>query len=308
MRRSHRSMINFACAALLVLGLGGTVLIARATAGEASEADSSDVLLISSPQAVKRMSLGYSGVVADIYWTRAVQYFGRSHAQGGSGYKLLGPILTIVTELDPQLTSAYEYGSIFLAQKPPNGAGAPREAVTLVRRGIEHNPDNWHLYFTLGFIYGMELKDYPAAAQAFREGSHVPGAHPWMRVMAATMAEHGGDPETAHYMWLQMYQSTTDKMARENAKKHLRAAEAQMDIAQIQRTVDDYTAQTGHAPASLVELVRPDYLFRIPKDPTGRYYILGPNGRVTVQRPDDLPFLEPNEKSGALAAFGKATK
>lgn len=303
MMRSHRSIINFACAALLVLGLSGTVLIARATAGESSDASSNEVLLVSSPQAVKRMSLGYSGIVADIYWTRAVQYFGRSHAQGGSGYKLLGPILTIATELDPKLTSAYEYGSIFLAQKPPQGAGQPREAAALVRRGIEHNPENWHLYYTLGFIYGMELKDFSAAAQVFREGSNVPGANPGLRAMAATMSERGGDPETAHYIWFQMYQTTTDKMARENAKKHLRAAEAQMDIAQIQKMVDDYTAQTGRAPASLVELVRPDYLFRIPKDPTGRYYMLGPNGRVTVQRPDDLPFLEPNEKSGALAAF-----
>lgn len=308
MTRSHRNRINFACAALLVLGLGGTVLIARATADETSQADVSDVLLISSPKALKCMSVGYSGLVADIYWTRAVQYFGRAHAEGASGYKLLSPILTIATELDPKLTSAYEYGSIFLAQKPPQGAGEPRAAVALVRRGIEQNPDNWHLYYTLGFIDGMELKDYPAAAQAFREGSNVPGAHPWMRAMAATMAEHGGDPETAHYMWFQMYQTSVDKMVRENAKKHLRAAEAQMDIVQIQKMVDDFEAQTGRPPASLIELVRPGYLFRVPKDPTGRYYIVGPNGRVTVQHPDDLPFLEPNEKSGPFAAVGKGDK
>jgi tetratricopeptide (TPR) repeat protein len=304
MTRSHRSLVTFACAALMVLGLTGTVLIARASAGEITQSND-EVLLISSPTLLKRMSLGYSGVIADLYWTRAVQYFGRTHADRGSGYKLLSPILTITTELDPKLTIAYEYGAVFLAQKPPDGAGEPEHAVTLVRRGIEHNPENWHLYYTLGFIYGMELKDFHSAAQAFAEGARIPGAHPWMRVIAAQMAAHGADPAMAHYMWLQMYQSATEKQLHENAEKHLRAAEVQMDIAQLQRMVDDYAANTGREPASLAELVRPDYLFRLPKDPTGWYYILGRNGRVTVEHPNDFPFLEPNEKTDPLLALAK---
>src|SRR5947209_3592124 len=100
MTRSHRGMVTLSCAALLVLGLSGIVLIARPSADATVRARSEDVLLISSPKALKRMSLGYSGVVADLYWTRAVQYFGRAHAEGGNGYKLLSPILSIATELD----------------------------------------------------------------------------------------------------------------------------------------------------------------------------------------------------------------
>ena len=38
-----------------------------------------EVLYIPSPKALKRMSLGYTGLTADIYWTRAVQYFGGKH-------------------------------------------------------------------------------------------------------------------------------------------------------------------------------------------------------------------------------------
>jgi hypothetical protein len=79
-----------------------------------------------------------------------------------------------------------------------------------------------------------------------------------------------------------------------------------MDIAQLQQMVDAYTADTGHAPTSLLELVRPGYLFRVPKDPTGRYYIMGANGRVTVQRPDDLPFLDLDEKADPLAFVQKS--
>ncbi|MGC2060261.1 MAG: hypothetical protein WA653_18495, partial [Candidatus Sulfotelmatobacter sp.] len=38
-----------------------------------------DVLYLNSPKVLKRISLGYDGLLADIYWTRAVQYFGGRH-------------------------------------------------------------------------------------------------------------------------------------------------------------------------------------------------------------------------------------
>src|SRR2546421_8574478 len=90
-----------------------------------------DVLFVSSPQLVKRMSLGYDGLLADIYWTRAVQYFGRRHVMLARHYNLLAPLLEITTTLDPHLIVAYDFGSSFLAQKPPQGAGLPDKAVQL---------------------------------------------------------------------------------------------------------------------------------------------------------------------------------
>src|SRR5262245_39957486 len=106
-----------------------------------------DALYISSPAVVKKLSLGYSGLLADIYWTRVVQYFGGKHQQGSQEYKALAPLLDITTTLDPQLDVAYEFGSIFLSQNPPDGAGDPDAAIALVRNGISKNPDKWRLYY-----------------------------------------------------------------------------------------------------------------------------------------------------------------
>src|SRR5882672_4226927 len=115
-----------------------------------SHATLQEVLYVPSPKVLKRLSLGYDGLLADIYWTRAVQYFGGRHAQGEHEFKLLGPLLEIATTLDPHLTVAYEYGAQFLAVRPPNGAGDPEKAVALLKFGIDHNPDNWRLYYNLG--------------------------------------------------------------------------------------------------------------------------------------------------------------
>src|SRR5215472_18721926 len=91
-----------------------------------------EFLYISSPKLLKRMSLGYEGLLADVYWTRAVQYYGGIHHQGGGRYELLWPLLNITTQLDPHIIPAYEYGATFLSADPPNGAGTPQKAIQLM--------------------------------------------------------------------------------------------------------------------------------------------------------------------------------
>ena len=69
-------------------------------------------------------------IVADIYWIRAVQYFGRTRldARPGKSYDLLYPLLDITTTLDPQFNLAYRFGAVFLAEAYPGGAGQPARA------------------------------------------------------------------------------------------------------------------------------------------------------------------------------------
>jgi hypothetical protein len=90
-------------------------------------------------------------------------------------FPLLAPLLEVTTELDPKLLPAYQFGANFLAPKPPSGAGLPGAALSLMKYGIEHNPDQWRLYYNLGFLYYTEFKDYAKAADAFCAGSNPSG-------------------------------------------------------------------------------------------------------------------------------------
>src|SRR5437667_2977293 len=122
MIRSRRVTTAIAAALLIVMGAGSVFLLRRVDQLRTG-ATLEEVLYISSPKALKRLSLGYSGLLADIYWTRAVQYFGSKHHVESNHYELLGPLLQITATLDPKLLVAYEYGSNFLASSPPLGAG-----------------------------------------------------------------------------------------------------------------------------------------------------------------------------------------
>jgi tetratricopeptide (TPR) repeat protein len=251
-----------------------------------------EVLFIPSAKAVKRMSLGYSGLLADLYWLRAVQYFGNHHLARAKEYDLLDPLLDITVSLDPKLEPAYRFGSIFLAQKPPQGAGRPDLAVRLVERGINEFPDDWRQYFNLGFIHYMDRHDYIAAAEAFERGSRLPNAHPFLRLMAARMRAQGGDRETARLLWQNIYDTYPDKTMRSNAVEHLNALRYDEMIEQIQKRVELAAGELGRQPSAWQEMVQTGFLRGIPLDPKGRPLILMPDGRVQYSRPDDFPFVQ----------------
>jgi tetratricopeptide (TPR) repeat protein len=249
-----------------------------------------EVLYLSSPKVLKRASLGYDGLLADIYWTRAVQYFGGRHHAVAKSYNLLYPLLDITTHLDPQLVAAYQFGASFLAPPPPEGAGQPERAIQLMEYGIQNNPDNWKLYYNLGFVYYMNLNDYRKAADAFDRGSRVANAHPFLRLLAAQMAEHAGEFDTARMMWSATYQNSQDLLIRQNAVEHLRALRVDEDVTHLQEAVTRFGERTGRLPANMSELASAERLPGIPGDPDGHAYKLTPEGRVEVRVPDDFPF------------------
>ena len=186
---------------------------------------------------------------------------------------------------------AYEFGASFLAPKPPGGAGEPARAIHLMEYGIEHNPDNWRLYYDLGFVYYTELKDYRKAAEVFERGSNVPNAHPFMKIMAAQMATHAGEFATARMLWTTTYESSHESNIRQNALEHLRALRVDEDVTNLQALVTQFGERTGRLPLSMMELVVAAQLRGIPVDPDGDAYQLTPQGQILVQNPDDFPFI-----------------
>src|SRR5262249_25212825 len=155
-----------------------------------------DAVLLRSGKMLKTMSLEYAPLMADFYWTRAVQFYGNKHVRGDANLELLWPLLDITTTLDPNLIVAYRFGAIFLSQRAPSGAGRPDLAVQLIQRGIQANPDYWRLYEDLGFVYYFDLKDYKKASEAFLEGSKNPQALVWMKIIAARGVVRGEWQET----------------------------------------------------------------------------------------------------------------
>ena len=302
--RGRTTIIATAC---LAVSMTCSMLLLRNIDRIRPQASIDDVLYLSSPKMVKRASLGFDGLMACIYWTRTVQYFGHRHFNREHSYNELAPLLEITTALDPQLFPAYQFGASFLAPPPPNGAGEPARAIQLMEFGIAHDPDNWQLYYNLGFVYYTELKNYKKAAEIFARGSQVPGAHPFMKILAAQMAEHAGDLATARLLWSSTFETSHETNIQQNALEHLRAISVDEDVTNLQAAVTRFGEKKGRLPANMAELVAAEHLPGIPSDPDGNGYDLTPLGRVQIAKPDDFPFvtkgLPPGYKASALPKF-----
>jgi hypothetical protein len=283
-----------ATAVLIVFLVAGFTVVCRLQGRIDAEQKSTrvemDELAIRSPKVIKRMSLEYAPLVGAMYWTRAVQYYGEKHRLHQANLDLLWPLLDIATTLDPQLIVAYRFGSTFLGEKSPAGAGRPDLAIQLLERGLKANPDEWWLYYDMGYVYYFDMHDYQKASQAFAEGSKNPNAYIWMKVLAAKIAGEGESPETSYFLWQQVYNTTKDPLIRQNAADHLMLMKAQLDLKEIDRLAEQYEKQTGRRATRISELVQAGLLKSEPVDSDGYPYVLGEDGKAELNL--DSPLLE----------------
>jgi hypothetical protein len=252
-------------------------------------------LLVQSGMMLKKMSLGYDALLADIYWTRAIQYFGERTRKPGANFDLLGPLLDITTTLDPKLLVAYRFGAIFLSEPRPAGVGRPDLAVNLVKKGIAANPDEWRLYDDLGFLYSIHLRDNQKASEAYLEGSKNPKAQIWMRVMAAHLAEKGDAVETSKLIWEEVYATTGDDLIRRRALEHIKALDAAIDLRRLNLSSEDYQKRLGRYPKTIQEMRDAGLVGGQLRDPAGYPYTMGAYG-VPQLDPASPIALDPDQK------------
>lgn len=240
------------------------------------------VLYVRSGPAMRRLALGFAPLLADVYWVRAVQYYGSTRLSTGKkkSYDLLYPLLDIATSLDPRFNIAYRFGSLFLAEAYPGGAGRPDQAIQLLEKGFRDNPQRWQYLQDIGFVYYWWLGDYQAAGEWFTKASTIPGAPWWLQSLAGVTKAQGGDRESSRRLWRAMQETADNEWVRNNAAWRLAQLDALDAIDRLEAVVAEFRKRTGAAHASWEALVRAGLLRGIPLDPRG--IPLDPGGKAFV--------------------------
>jgi tetratricopeptide (TPR) repeat protein len=280
----RRQTVLFAVALGAMLALAILVQIVRERT-YAFDALDEQVLYIRSGEMMQKIGLSYDAVLADIYWIRAIQHYGRERLKpgGANRYDLLFPLLDLTTTLDPRFNVAYRFGAIFLAEPHPGGAGRPDLAIALLKKGIAANPTKADYYHDVGFIYYWNLHDYQSAAEWFRRGGDLPGAPWWLKTYAAVMLTRGGNRQASRAMWLQMRQNEENDWLRQTAELRLLQLDALDQIDTLERLVQEFARRAGRLPSSWEQMVGAGILQGVPVDPSGTPYTLDfTTGDVTV--------------------------
>jgi tetratricopeptide (TPR) repeat protein len=256
-----------------------------------------EVLYVRGGPAVTRAALGFNAILADVYWIRAIQHFGRTRqAEGGDkSYRLLYPLLDLATTLDPRFNIAYRFGAMFLSEPYPAGPGRTDLAIKLLERGLAVDPTRWQYAHDAGFVHYWWRQDYKAAAEWFDRASRIEGAPWWLRSMAASTLAEGGDRRSSMQLWQQLYETTDDAWIRNSAQRKIAQLKALDEIDSLAALVTRYAQTRGLAPRSWNDLVAAGWLKGVPLDPSGTPFELKPDapGGVALSEQSSLRPLPP---------------
>jgi len=250
------------------------------------------LLWVRSPGLTRRLSLGFSAVLADLYWIRAVQHYGDTRLSSSSkkSYDLLYPLLDATTTLDPRFNIAYRFGAILLSEGYPDGPGNPDSAIALLEKGIREAPEKWQYYRDAGFVEYWWRQDYTAASEWFLEASKLPDAPVWLPTIAARALGEGGDREAARSLWMQLAETAEHDWLRQAARRGAMRLDAEGQIEQLQPIVNAFRDETGRFPTGWIELAHTGRVRGIPLDPSGvPYHLDAATGAVDVS-PDSSLF------------------
>lgn len=251
----------------------------------------SGVMWIRSGPLAHRLALSFDNLVADVYWMRAVVYFGgaRSSAREIKNYDQLFPLLDLVTSLDPHFRIAYRFGSIFLAEPQPGGPGRPDQAIQLLQKGLAQDPLRWEYAHDIGFVYYWWLSDYQKAAEWFKRGADIPGGAEWLAPMAAVTLAEGGSRDSSRQLWTQLRDKTDMEWIRTSADRRLQQLDAMDAIDELNRATRQFIERRGRPPANWRELAVDQRWRAIPADPSGAVYELDPaTGVVSLSKKSTL--------------------
>jgi tetratricopeptide (TPR) repeat protein len=251
-------------------------------------------LYVTSPAVSQRLALSFDAIVSDIYWMRAIQYYGgtRLSQDPGKNYDLLYPLLHLTTSLDPHFSIAYRFGAFFLSEEHPGGAGRPDLAIQLLDKAMEMYPDRWEYPHDVAFVH-YRTRDYRAAAQWFERAADKPDAPVWLRPLVAAVLATGGDSTSARLVWRALLDSEVEFIRREAARR-LMQLDAIDQIALLGQRTALFAQRFGGPPRVWSDVIRAGLLSGIPLDPTGAPYVLDPvSGNVTLSRESSLWPLDP---------------
>jgi hypothetical protein len=240
------------------------------------------IMWLQSPSTMKTAALGFDSLVSDLYWMRAVVYFGRQSLSGDphKNYDLLYPLLDVVTTLDHRFNVAYRFGAIFLSEPAPGGPGRPDLAIALLKKGVALNPSRWEYLHDIGFIYYWHFRDFAQGAAYLEQAAQVPGAPPFLRSTAATMHADSGNRQSARLLWTQIRDTAETDTLRGIGNLRLQQLDAMDMLDQLNQIVQRFEQHTGRMPSDWRELIAARLIRGIPLDPAGTPFEIDAAGRA----------------------------
>lgn len=266
----------------LCLGAGSGIVLDALEYERPAETRAGELSYLPKGDYLKVAVLGYRQAAGDLIWLKAVQHLGDMQPTE-QGYRWAYHAIDVVTDLDPQFWFAYLAGGAVLSV----WGGMVSEGLSLLTKGMRHNPDVWQLPFYAGYDYFYELCDAASGAKYFKIAASLPGAPAYLPKLVARLSVEAGDPGAAVEFLENVIQQTQEKGLREALTVRLREVVLEREVQILETAVRRFMQDHGRYPSRIEELVDARIIARIPNEPFGGSYLVSQRDgsvQTTVRR------------------------
>jgi hypothetical protein len=174
--------------------------------------------------ALRVLSFGFRDVMADFLWLRALQNLD-TEIFSDNEVSWLYVTLDAATELDPEFTVIYRLGGIYLSVMKRDKLGAH----LLLEKGIQKKPNDWLLYYYLGYHYLYELNDIGKASLAMWQAASRQGGPEWLWSLAEKLTTQFYSYQTSLGFLTRFLETVTDKRIRKQVEKRIQMLKLKLE-------------------------------------------------------------------------------
>jgi hypothetical protein len=230
---------------------------------------------VPSPQTAKLLSFGFDAALSDLNWMRAIQIVGTETGAAGQSH-VLAALIDLVTTLDPWVGHPYRFAAIWINDDET----AVRKANVLIRRGIEHHPEDWRGYFYLAFNHFFYLNEQTEAARALEPALGLEGRPAYLTRLQARLDAQAGGLDAAAAFLSEMAQQASDDAEREKFSEALLEVETERRARFLDEARAEYVRRHQRDIVAVEDLVSGGVLRALPEDPFGEGWQLGETAQI----------------------------
>jgi len=232
-----------------------------------------ELLYLPSPEMLKIMSLGNSGLAADVLYLWSIQYYSmfRPHER----FLYLETTYNLITDLDPLYFDAYRIGALIMEiQTGGDQAQLKRAVRRLFDKGLENLPESWQLAEAAAWDFFMRFQDQEAALHYAEIAAVRPGAPARIKRMVGVWRdkERAWSIDDSIDYWRAAIDDAEDEYDRAMSVSHLYDAVATKDRKALEAVLAAYSRRNGHCAKGWDDVITAGLIREVPLDLMGNPY------------------------------------
>ncbi len=265
--------------ATVIAALLATAVFCEVTLRSAPAADplGKRVLYMPSERMLRLASLGNDGLVADLLYMWAIQYY--SQFEFREKFLYLDTVFNLITDLDPRYKDPYRIGAMIMSlQKYGDRAAHKAAIVGLYDKGIAAMPEDWEIAEIAAWDANLVMQDKELAVRWMGIAASRPDVPNTIKRIYARWRDniHGWTVEDSIAYWIEVVDGSENKAERNLATSHLYDSYATLHRRSLDPLLKSFFERSGRCPESWQEVVDAGMIAAVPLDSLNNPYGIDP--------------------------------